>query len=83
MKIITALLITMSFLQISWAQKYEVKGPIKDTFNGPRVATTVMLMDTDSILIEYTQTDLNGHFEFKSITEKSCIIKTSYLGYFH
>ncbi|MBK7637890.1 MAG: carboxypeptidase-like regulatory domain-containing protein [Saprospiraceae bacterium] len=82
MKIITALLITMSFLQISWAQKYEVKGTIKDTINGPLVAATVMLMDTDSILIEYTQTDLNGHFEFKSITEKSCIIKTSYLGYF-
>jgi hypothetical protein len=64
------------------AQKYDIKGVIQDTLNEPLVAATVMLMDKDSILIEYTQTDLKGAFEFKSVRDKSCLIKTSYLGYF-
>jgi len=64
------------------SQKYDVRGIITDTLSEPLVAATVMLMDKDSILIEYTQTDLKGAFEFKSVREASCLIKTSYLGYF-
>ena len=64
------------------AQKYDIKGVIKDTLGEPLIAATVMLMDKDSILIEYTQTDLKGAFDFKSVRDKSCLIKTSYLGYF-
>ncbi|MBK9255145.1 MAG: outer membrane beta-barrel protein [Saprospiraceae bacterium] len=64
------------------AQKYDIKGVVKDTLGEPLVAATVMLMDKDSMLIEYTQTDLKGTFEFKSVREKSCLVKTSYLGYF-
>ncbi|MBC7884212.1 MAG: outer membrane beta-barrel protein [Saprospiraceae bacterium] len=64
------------------AQKYNIKGVIRDTLGDPLIAATVMLMDKDSILIEYTQTDMKGSFEFKSVADKSCLIKTSYLGYF-
>jgi hypothetical protein len=82
MKSIAVFLPLLLFFQLSYAQKYEVRGTIKDTINGPLIAATVMLLDADSIMIEYTQTDNNGEFEFKSITQKNCIIKTSYLGYF-
>jgi hypothetical protein len=64
------------------AQKYEVKGIIQDTLGEPLIAATVMLMDKDSILIEYTQTDAKGAFDFKGIKDKNCLLKTSYLGYF-
>lgn len=80
-KVIFCVIIASFFSTIS-AQKYDIKGVITDTLNDPLVAATVMLMDKDSILIEYTQTDLKGAFEFKSIRDKSCLIKTSYLGYF-
>lgn len=64
------------------AQKYDIKGIITDTTNMPLIAATVMLMDQDSILIEYAQTDAKGSFVFKGVREDKCIIKTSYLGYF-
>jgi hypothetical protein len=69
-------------INVIYAQKYDIKGVITDTLNEPLIAATVMLMDKDSILIEYTQTDLKGAFEFKSVRDKTCLIKTSYLGYF-
>ncbi|MGB4959764.1 MAG: outer membrane beta-barrel protein [Saprospiraceae bacterium] len=75
-----SLLLLCSFTVQS--QKYDVKGIIKDTLGQPLIAATVMLMDVDSILIEYTQSDLSGGFEFKSIREKNCLIKATYLGYF-
>lgn len=69
-------------INLIYAQKYDIKGVITDTLNDPLIAATVMLMDKDSMLIEYTQTDLKGAFEFKSVKDKTCLIKTSYLGYF-
>ncbi len=64
------------------AQKYNINGIITDTTGMPLIAATVMLMDRDSILLEYAQTDNKGRFIFKEVREETCIIKTSYIGYF-
>ena len=82
MRIISFLIVSFLCINVAFAQKFDVIGTIKDTLGQPLIAATVMLMDKDSLLLEYTQTDLKGAFEFKSIREKHCIIKTSYLGYF-
>lgn len=66
----------------TFSQKYDIKGVVKDTLGQALVAATIMLLDKDSILIDYVQTDENGSFEFKAVREPSCLIKTSYLGYF-
>jgi Outer membrane protein beta-barrel family/CarboxypepD_reg-like domain len=81
MKIIVTTFITLISICLS-AQKYDIKGIVTDTINMPLIAATVMLMDQDSILIEYAQTDTKGNFNFKGVREDKCIIKTSYLGYF-
>ena len=82
MRIISFLIVSFLCINVAFAQKFDIIGTIKDTLGQPLIAATVMLMDKDSLLLEYTQTDLKGAFEFKSIREKHCIIKTSYLGYF-
>ena len=82
MKITFAIFFLLLFENIAIAQKYDIKGIIKDTLGEPLVAATVMLMDQDSILIEYTQSDLKGGFDFKSVRDKKCLVKVSYLGYF-
>ncbi|MBK8854887.1 MAG: outer membrane beta-barrel protein [Saprospiraceae bacterium] len=63
------------------SQKYEVTGTLTDTSGLPLIAATVMLMDADSVLLEYTLTDNKGEFEFKSIREPKIIIKATYIGY--
>lgn len=71
----------LSFFTSSFAQKYNVTGILTDTSGLPLIAATVMLMDADSVLIEYTLTDNKGEFEFKSITDTKTIIKATYIGY--
>lgn len=76
-------LILFTLINVSLvAQKYDIKGIITDTTGMPLISATVMLMDQDSILIEYAQTDSKGSFVFKGVREEKSIIKTSYLGYF-
>ncbi len=71
----------LSFFTSAFAQKYNVTGILTDTSGLPLIAATVMLMDADSLLIEYTLTDNKGEFEFKSITDTKTIIKATYIGY--
>lgn len=63
------------------AQKYNVKGMLIDSSGQPLVAATVMIMDADSVLIDYSLTDHQGEFEFKAIRESQAIFKATYLGY--
>ncbi|MCB9310741.1 MAG: outer membrane beta-barrel protein [Lewinellaceae bacterium] len=82
MKNIFSLIVLLLLSLVTQAQRYEVKGTLQDTLGEPLIAATVMLMDMDSILLDYTQTDTKGAFIFKGIKEKNCLLKTSYLGYF-
>ncbi|MBK9581670.1 MAG: hypothetical protein IPO48_07165 [Saprospiraceae bacterium] len=60
MRIISFLIV--SFCVSMWLspKKFDIIGTIKDTLGQPLIAATVMLMDKDSLLLEYTQTDLKG-----------------------
>ncbi|MBK6783772.1 MAG: carboxypeptidase regulatory-like domain-containing protein [Saprospiraceae bacterium] len=54
------------------SQKYEVTGTLTDTSGLPLIAATVMLMDADSVLIEYTLTDNSGNLNSnQSANQKS------------
>ncbi len=81
MKRILILLIMMANLSL-FAQKYNITGIIQDKHDEPLIAATVMLLDMDSILLEFTQTNAKGIFEFKGVRDQHCIVKTSYLGFF-
>lgn len=63
------------------AQKYNIKGKLTDTLNDPLISATVLLLETDSTLIEFTQTALDGGFEFKKIEAGNYLVKTTYVGY--
>lgn len=82
MKRVIALFFLMFFGFSLSAQRYDIKGVVTDTTGIPLLAATIMLMDIDSILIEFVQTDGQGNFAFKSVRDKNCLIKTTYLGYF-
>lgn len=82
MKWILSFSMLIAFSFHSTAQKYDIRGVIKDTLGETLIAATVLLMDQDSIMLEFTQTNDKGEFEFKAVREKSCLIKTTYLGYF-
>lgn len=63
------------------AQRSNIKGMVQDTSGNPLIAATVMLLDSDSTLVDFQQTNAKGAFEFKNISEKEALIKITYLGY--
>jgi len=63
------------------AQRSNIKGMVQDTSGNPLIAATVMLLDKDSTLVDFQQTNAKGAFEFKNISEKEALVKITYLGY--
>ena len=79
-KIIYASMLLMLALQLN-AQKMNIRGLVTDTLDNPMIRATVMLLETDSTLIDYTQTDMDGSFGFKNQPAQACLVKLTYVGY--
>ncbi len=79
--LIIVLLTLISSISLS-AQRFSVSGTVQDTIGNELVAATVILMDTDSILIDYTLSDNKGYFIFKSLEAGKYLIKISYLSFY-
>lgn len=59
-----------------------IKGIIKDTTGESLSLASVMLLDPlDSTLLEYTQADVNGSFEFRSMSMRTYLLKINYISY--
>lgn len=63
------------------AQSSNISGILIDTVNTPLISATVLLLEKDSTLLEYTQTEADGSFVFKRIGKGEYLIKSTYLGY--
>lgn len=77
-RLATSFLLLFLFTQLF---SQSIKGSITDTLNNPLVSATVLLLDRDSTLLEFSQTDNTGHFVFKRISKGEYLIKTTYVGY--
>jgi len=80
MKKISVVILMLLAYSLS-AQKLNIKGEVQDTLNNPLVRATVMLLDQDSVLLDYTQSGLDGYFDFKKIDSGNYIVKLTYVGY--
>jgi len=61
---------------------HSIKGIVTDTLNNPLIeATTLLLAKTDSTMLDYGRTELDGSFKFKNVKPGKYLVKTTYLGY--
>ncbi len=75
-------LFTISINISLYSQNGLIKGILKDTTNDALSLASVMLLDPlDSTLIEYTQADDNGQFEFNSVPFRKYLLKANYVSY--
>jgi hypothetical protein len=81
MKILYVFVTHLFFLSSLFAQTLEIKGVVKDSANHPLVATSVMLLEPDSSLVDFTQTGADGSFIFKKIAVGKYLLKMNYVGY--
>lgn len=62
-------------------QALEIKGTVKDSANNPLVAASVMLLEPDSSLVDFSEAGLDGSFVFKKIPTGKYLVKINYVGY--
>ena len=78
--VIVFFLLVFASIQVQ-AQKVQFRGIVTDTLANPMIRATVMLLDPDSTLVDYTQTNMDGSFSFKNQGAKTSLIKVTYIGY--
>jgi hypothetical protein len=78
-RILTLLLLVSN---LAFAQKIAIDGVLKDSIGTALPSATVLLLNkVDSALVNFTSTNAEGAFEWKSIARQSYILKVSYVGY--
>lgn len=75
------LLLTLLTSQMCLAQTFTITGEVTDTLKNPLAIATVMLLEQDSTLVDFAQTDLSGNYQFKKVEKGDYLIKATYLGY--
>jgi hypothetical protein len=78
---LTFLLTLLLYGAIVNGQTLDITGTVKDSTGQSLLAASVMLLEPDSSLVEFTDTDLYGEFNFKKVPEGAYLIKITYLGY--
>lgn len=60
----------------------KIEGIIEDTLSNPLIHATVLLLEeSDSTMVEFTRSELDGSFKFKNIENGNYLVKTTYLGF--
>jgi hypothetical protein len=82
MKRIYILVILLSIVQISVAQKFSIKGQVTDSTRSVLPGSTVMLLSQkDSTLVNFGVSDKNGLFEVKNVGVGDYFLKITFVGY--
>lgn len=82
-KTIWSVFFTLISLSIyAQSTNYNIKGIVEDTLGNALIYSTVLLLEQDSTMIDYTRSEMDGSFQFKDVPLGNHIVKTTYIGYF-
>ncbi|MEZ4908007.1 MAG: carboxypeptidase-like regulatory domain-containing protein [Saprospiraceae bacterium] len=84
-RLIFTFIVLMTFVGTSFSQnpsRISINGVVNDTLDQIIDFATVMLLNpVDSTLLDFTTSDENGIFEFKSVKNKDYLLKISHISY--
>lgn len=76
------LLTLITNLTFAQSSSFDVKGIVEDTLGNPLIYTSVLLLEaSDSTMVSFERTALDGSFKFDDIEAGKYIINTTYVGY--
>ncbi len=83
MKKLSIILCLIWTFQSSFAQSdYSIKGVVQDTLGNSLISATALLLEkSDSTLIDFTRTELDGSFKFKNVKPGNHLVKFTYVGF--
>ncbi len=77
-----SLVIFLLYLSASAQNDFKITGTVMDTLGEPLIYATILLLEkSDSTMVEFSKTSLEGEFMFKNIEAGDYLVKTTYVGY--
>lgn len=68
--------------QWALAQKFSIKGQVKDSAQVELPSATIMLMQSrDSTMVNFAITDKNGFFDIRNVNPGNYLLRVSFIGY--
>ncbi len=69
-------------ISLTYGQKnYDIKGIVTDTLGEPLLGSTIMLLDMDSVYVDFARTELDGAFQFKKIPQGDHLVRITFVGF--
>jgi len=83
MKKLLNTLCILFFIGSIYAQStFKIEGIVEDTLANPLIYSTILLLEeSDSTMVDFSRTELDGSFKFKDVSPGAYLVKTTYLGY--
>ncbi len=82
MKTILSSLFLLFCLSLSAQNTFNIKGMVQDTLGNALISSTVLLLEkSDSTMVKFTRTELDGSFIFKKVEPGNYLVKSTYIGY--
>lgn len=79
---LTSLLLLFLFNSAFSQATYKIDGAIEDTLGNALIYATVLLLEkSDSTMVDFTRTEMDGSFRFKDVSPGNHLVKSTYLGY--
>lgn len=73
-----ALLLNFCFSQ---STDYQIKGILEDTLGNPLIYSTILLLEMDSTMVDFTRSEMDGSFKFDNVPTGNHLVKSTYVGY--
>jgi len=83
MKNVITLFLFISISSSLFAQNstFNIKGTVEDTLGNPLIYSTVLLLETDSTMVDFTRSELDGSFRFKNVSPGEYLVKNTFVGF--
>ena len=82
LKKLLALSVFILFCILLNAQKnHNITGIVQDTTGETLLGSTIMLLDQDSVFVDFSRSELDGSFEFKKVSPGPYIVKLTFVGF--
>ncbi|MEE9371896.1 MAG: outer membrane beta-barrel protein [Saprospiraceae bacterium] len=69
------------YFSYSQSTNFNIKGVLEDTLGNPLIYSTVLLLDPDSTMVDFTRSELDGSFKFKDVSHGQYLIKSTFVGF--
>ena len=80
-KLLLLSVLIMFCASLSAQKNHKITGIVQDTTGETLLGSTILLLDQDSVFVDFSRSELDGSFEFKKVAPGPYIVKITFVGF--